>query len=364
MDLSSNDIRNYEFATQMRGYSKDEVDNLLDQVAAALDAVKQENLKLSMEVDSLKSQLSGLRQFEDTIKSAAIDARRNADMTLNNAKKEADLILSKAREEADRMIGSRTEKLAELEARISSAEMAKKSYLNKMRGVITSHLEIIDHLIKNEPLMQQSHEEESETEYGPMDDSDRIQVTSSDEVERRTMETIGTPSQSAEPIRTEEANEAGKIIEVSRDGQPPDETSEVKTDTEEDETSGPVDPELAEALENYQADGGEDDEKHDSMEPPPTEVASPAPGEIRETSSLAEDIPPEFIVAPNTDTSGSSPDEEAATDKLEVGDTPENKSDSDQPTPSGPPASPEELARELDKVVAKFEEEMDKAAHS
>ena len=44
MDLSPNDIRNYEFSTQMRGYSKDEVESLLEQVAAALEAVKQEDI--------------------------------------------------------------------------------------------------------------------------------------------------------------------------------------------------------------------------------------------------------------------------------------------------------------------------------
>ena len=48
MDLSPNDIRNYEFPSQMRGYDKEEVDNLLEQVAAALEEARQQNLKLSM----------------------------------------------------------------------------------------------------------------------------------------------------------------------------------------------------------------------------------------------------------------------------------------------------------------------------
>ena len=67
MSLTPNDIRNYEFSNQMRGYDKEEVDDFLEQTARALEEVKQENLKLSMEMDSLKSQLAGLRQFEDKI---------------------------------------------------------------------------------------------------------------------------------------------------------------------------------------------------------------------------------------------------------------------------------------------------------
>ena len=91
MDLSPNDIRNYEFPTQLRGYEKDEVDKFKDQVAEAIEQLKQENLKYSMEIESIKGQLSGLRQFEDAIKSAAIDARRNADLTIANAKKKPSL---------------------------------------------------------------------------------------------------------------------------------------------------------------------------------------------------------------------------------------------------------------------------------
>ena len=108
MDLSPNDIRNYEFPSQMRGYDKDEVDSLLEQIAAAMEEIKQVNLNLSMELDSVKGQLQGLRQFEDTIKSAAIDARRNADLTMDNAKQEAELLLGKAKNEAEKIIESKS----------------------------------------------------------------------------------------------------------------------------------------------------------------------------------------------------------------------------------------------------------------
>ena len=144
MDLSPNDIRNYEFANKMRGYSKDEVDDFRELVAAALEALKQENLKLSIEIDSLKTQLAGLRQFEDTIKSAAIDARRNADLTVANAKREAELLLSRAKTEAMEIIGSRAQKVGEIEDQITKLQFAKKSYLSKLRNLSKSHLEVLE----------------------------------------------------------------------------------------------------------------------------------------------------------------------------------------------------------------------------
>ncbi len=61
MDLSPNDIRNYEFSNQMRGYDKEEVDSFLDKIAEGLENLKQDNLKLSMEIDSLRSQISAFK---------------------------------------------------------------------------------------------------------------------------------------------------------------------------------------------------------------------------------------------------------------------------------------------------------------
>jgi len=346
MDLSPNDIRNYEFTTQMRGYSRDEVDGLLEQVAAALEAVKQENLKLSMEVDSVKTQLTALRQFEDTIKSAAIDARRNADMTVANAKQEAELILGKARAESEKILETRVQTLSDLEAKITAADMTKKSYLNKVRSVITSHLEIIDELLESE-----SADKEGED----------IEVTQSSEVERKKMETVGTPSVQDKPSRREEANAADKIVEARAEPDAGDD-DEDQPDADSDEAK-PIDPELAVALEKYQT------RETEAASATPTGrkvTAKPLPplGQLIETTARAGDIPDGFIAGPLGKSKGPNPEEEVATDKFNVGEAPPKASTEEtaEAEPSRPPTSAEDLAKELDKVVAKFEEEMDKAA--
>lgn len=360
MDLSPNDIRNCEFSNQMRGYSKDEVDSLLDQVAAALDAVKQENLKLSMQVDSLNSQLTALRQFEDTIKSAAIDARRNADTTVANAKEEAEEILSEARDESERLLGSRTEQLAALDSKIASADLAKKSYLNKVHGVITSHLEIIDHLMKAKPDSS-TNDEDQDSDVDT--DSGRIEVTESGEVDRKQMETIGTPSRPEEPIRTEDANAADKIVEVSP-ATDSDATASSDSDANTDEADSPkpVDPELAEALQKYQNRDSSPAEDSDAQSP--SDIMPPPPGQLVETTAHAEDIPPGFIVGPSESGNDSHADHETATDRMKVSNAGPGNQTNDAQTNGEPIADPEALAEELDKVVAKFEEEMDKAAQS
>lgn len=327
MDLSPNDIRNFEFNTQMRGYDKDDVRNFLDEVAAALESMKQHDMKLSMEIDSLNTQISGLRQFEDTIKSAAIDARRNADITMDTAKKEAEAILAGAKAEAEELIGSREDRVTQFEGQISELQATKRSYLDKLRDLIQSHLEMIDEIACEDPDISAS---------------DDVEVTESSDVTREKLETIGDEPPSAEPVVAEEANAADTIV---------------KAESEEriEDADKPVDPELAAALESYKIDHSPQAEEEAS----PPQPQDPAPGEIIETNALAEDIPDGFVVGGETGDYDGSSTGRIATEKVVQTDSAEpNAIDID----NKPAMSPDDLADELDKVAAKFEEEMDKAS--
>ncbi|MEA3296970.1 MAG: DivIVA domain-containing protein [candidate division Zixibacteria bacterium] len=357
MDLSPNDIRTYEFPTQMRGYGKDDVDSFLEEVAVSLEAVKQENLKLSMEIDSLKTQLTGLRQFEDTIKSAAIDARRNADMTIANAKKEADLMLSEARSEAEKIVESRVKKIHDIEAKLASAEMTKKSYFSKLQSLIKSHLEMIDNIAGGEIKSS---------------DSDNIEVTESSEVDRHKMETLAAETSSVEPAGIDETDVAEDIVPATAEAESTEETeddketsspemqtdqNEVDTDTP-DEESKQIDPELANALDSYKRKASAQTE-NDIPAPSDTHPVS-TPSGLVETTQRAEDVPTGFIAKPPENSS------EESTGRIQVTTAEREAIDSSEGNDTSPikqpePVKPENLAEELDKVVAKFEEEMDKA---
>jgi len=351
MDLSPNDIRNYEYGTQMRGYDKDEVDSFKEQVASALETAKQENLKLSMEVDSLKTQLAGLKQFEDTIKSAAIDARRNADSTIAAAKQEAEEMLSKAKAEAEGALASRTQQVTEIEEQITKLGLTKRSYLTKIRNLIQSHLELIEEVA------------ESEGAAGQMED--QLEVTDSTEVRRRRRETVATRPRAAGAIITEEANAPGRPIAHDGDDASDDEAAEQLRDVlngeqaeaeqappeppKPSETPG-IDPELAAALENYQKRTTENQANERAAEAP----INPVVGEVVETTARAEDIPPGFIPE-NSDVVKES------TDRVQVAGMDHNTINVDEPIDAPAKKPIGDIAHELDEVAAKFEEEMAKA---
>ncbi len=314
MDLSPNDIRNYEFQSQLRGYEKEAVESVLEQVANELEELKQANLKLSMELDSVQNQFNGLKQFEDTIKSAAIDARRNADMTMENAKKEAEELLEDAKTKAEKSITENSNKVHEIENQLSQLDLTKRSYITKLRGLIQSHLEIVDEIAEAELPKEVNL---------TANDSDKIEVTDSSEVEAKIRENISTVPSNIEGVDAEESTVSDPLIEAEK-----------AANNDESE----VDPELEAAIKGFRSNDDSESDQQQSSEPVAETKTDPQTGWV-ETDRKAEDVPPEFIT-------GSEVNEH-----------------NEQPA-QNQEAPPEDLGIELDRVAAKFEEEMDKADKS
>ena len=339
MELSPNDIRGYEFRNQMRGYDREEVDRFLDQVADALEEAKQQSLRLSIEMESLKSQLAGMKQFEDTIKSAAIDARRNADMTVATGKQEAAMIITRAKSEAESIIVNRTKEIGDIESQITRLGLTKKSYLSKIRNLIQSHLEMVDEIDSGEVPREQAES--------------RITVTESKDVTTDVRETVAQqpsppqeePEEEAEPSTESQSAQDNLAAELKQAIQDPD-LSQTGEQT--------IDPELAAALESYKRVAARKAAEQQVSHHRPV---APPQGVVIETNRLAEEIPEGFVAKE------SNLDDDGSTDKVLVSKTARNLKTND----SGDfrkPISPDELAGELDEVAVRFEEEIDKAAKS
>ena len=331
MDLTPNDIRNFEFPTQLRGYDKDTVEKFAEQVAEALETLKQQNVKLSMEFESTKSQLDGLKQFEDAIKSAAIDARRNADQTVATAQKDADKILSDAREQAENTIKANQHKLESIHAQLKKIGITRASYISQLQEMMHTHLAMIDAIEKDDAMA--------------ISPDEQIDITDSAEVDESQKETLAQTKTAPEPVEAPtEKKELTDSMDTPVQTETPaadekSDTAQLKEVLSEPAPKAPdeIDPELAQALQNYKKDVVKDQAP---QQQPPTPQPPPAPkqGEMVETTSRAEDIPQGFV------------------------------SNSEKPALENSTVKPAEedidLDSELDNVAAKFEEEMDKAAKS
>lgn len=305
MSLTANDIRSIEIRSQMRGYDKEEVDNLLEQVAVAIETTKQENVKLSMEIDSLRSEVASLKENEDVIKGAAIDARKNADATVKAAKKDAADIIKKAKEESKNIIAGNSKKVQEIEQHIESLDKNRKTYLSKLRTLISSHLELAEReaVIDVREAMADAAENVSKGEA--------ITVTNTEDVTTENREIIADTADDEDDDHYEEDSE--------EEDSGPEKQAELREDDE------PSAAELEEALKQYQDSGkGADGEPTQPPTASPPSLASPGQ-KWEETNALADEVPPGFIAKrnePKTDAptgSGAAPHPKAnKTGKMDV----------------------------------------------
>ncbi len=125
MEINGKVLREVEFRDRLRGYDFEEVDEFLEQVAVAVDAMQadiaahRESLKLAEErVEKAEALIKELeaRPTNDTkpiddegIRKTLMLAQRTADMAIAEAKAEADKLLGSARSEAERILSEADE---------------------------------------------------------------------------------------------------------------------------------------------------------------------------------------------------------------------------------------------------------------
>ncbi|MCX6826149.1 MAG: DivIVA domain-containing protein [candidate division Zixibacteria bacterium] len=144
MELTPNEIRNQKFAVSMRGYNRSEVDAFKNAAAAVLEEAKVAYLKLAEEKESLALRYQELKNLEETIKAAVVEAQKGAETTLSNAKKESELIIAEARRRRDDAIEQKYRKLAEAEARLEELEFTRRSFYIRLKADLGVHLKLLD----------------------------------------------------------------------------------------------------------------------------------------------------------------------------------------------------------------------------
>jgi cell division initiation protein len=144
MGLTPNELRNQEFSSSMRGYTRAEVDAFKEAAAAALEEARVEILKLTEENSVLSGRYQDLKNLEETLKSSVIEAQKGADQTIANSRREAELIIAEARHRRDEIIEERHHYLVELDTRIRELDLTRKSLYGKLRSELESYLKLIN----------------------------------------------------------------------------------------------------------------------------------------------------------------------------------------------------------------------------
>ena len=133
--ITLNDISSKVFSDQELGYSKDEVDDFLDEIATDYAALIKENRSLKKKLeeqeeqakdDSALSEPGYLKNLEATLRETLLTAQRIADETTDQAKKSAEETVAAAEEQARTIVA--TAKVEADQTRADLAELKKAAY--------------------------------------------------------------------------------------------------------------------------------------------------------------------------------------------------------------------------------------------
>lgn len=161
MALTPMDIHNKEFHRKLRGFDVDEVDEFLDQVIRAFEALISENNGLKEQCQALSDRLEQYRSLEDTLNRTLVVAQEAADEVRNNARREADLIIQEARLQSERIVeGGKVKSQRLMEEREELARLIE-SLRSQTRAALKAQIDIIDRMLPNAfpEVAAASHEE-------------------------------------------------------------------------------------------------------------------------------------------------------------------------------------------------------------
>jgi cell division initiation protein len=109
MEVSPKTLREVEFREKMRGYHPEDVDQFLEQVAAAME-VMSERLRQAVEraqrAESAAAESGGA---DDTLRKTLVLAQRTADMAVQEAREQASRILGSAEQQAQSILAEAEE---------------------------------------------------------------------------------------------------------------------------------------------------------------------------------------------------------------------------------------------------------------
>jgi cell division initiation protein len=175
MAITPVELRNFQFARKMRGYDPIDVDAVIDEAATEIENLIAARSKLEEDIRKLQERLKTYEGIEQSLRQALVTAEEAARQQQEAASREADLKLKEAEVEAEKRV---TESMAEIErarAELAQLRRQKSVFLAEMRGLIESHLHLLDgstadsseekqHEV-DQPVMAAS-ENDTQTDYG------------------------------------------------------------------------------------------------------------------------------------------------------------------------------------------------------
>lgn len=144
MKITPLDIRRKEFKRSVRGYSDEEVDIFLDEVADEFERLFQENMELKEKLQRLDDQIADHAQLRDALEKTLVSAQLQAEELRANAHKERELILRDAEMKARDIVNDSYGETKRTQQALVQLKMLEEDFRVKFRSLLEGYLRLLN----------------------------------------------------------------------------------------------------------------------------------------------------------------------------------------------------------------------------
>lgn len=142
------EINNKEFKKALRGYSQEEVDEFLDQVVEAYEALYKDNSILKERLEVVNEKIDHYAKIENTIQNTLLLAQNTAEQAKSTAQKESEVIIQNANDTAQRILDKAHNDVLQINDEYDRVKQEFTKFRAKFRNFMKTQLETFDDLEK------------------------------------------------------------------------------------------------------------------------------------------------------------------------------------------------------------------------
>lgn len=143
MKLTPLDIHHKEFRHSLRGYSVEDVDAFLDEVADEFERLFKENIDLSEKQEAAQQQVRQYQEQEQTIRNTMISAQTSAEEIVRKANEEAEAVLRDAEMKAKEVIHNALTQKQQVQNELLRIKQAEEEFRLRFKGLLEQHTQAL-----------------------------------------------------------------------------------------------------------------------------------------------------------------------------------------------------------------------------
>lgn len=150
MKLTATEIKNQEFSRIFRGFNPTEVRDFLEDFALAWEQAGKEREEYVQKITQLETQLNDFKSMEKALQQTFAQAQETSSKSVDQARREAQLIIQEAELKASQIVEKSRHDLTALKEQVTILKAKKDSIVSRLKILLNSELDLLRALEVNE----------------------------------------------------------------------------------------------------------------------------------------------------------------------------------------------------------------------